>query len=60
MYVLPVTSILGGWPWFGPGIQGLFRSAIRTGAATARIDTTVTWPGLTPVLEVGTDAPCTS
>jgi hypothetical protein len=44
----------------GPWILGLFRSAIGTGAAMARIDTTVTSPELTPVLEPGTDAPCTS
>ncbi len=42
------------------GILGLFRSAIGTGAAMARIDMTVTSPELTQVLELGTDAQCTS
>ena len=44
----------------GQGIQGLFRSSNGTGASTARIDTTITSPELTPVLALGTDAPCTS
>jgi len=56
----PSPRSWGGCPWFGPGILGLFCSAIVTGAAMARIDTTVTSPELTPVLEQGTDAPCTS